>query len=226
MLSLADVAHHLDLPEGTIRRWVRQGRIPVVRQGDELLFDRRELEAWAREHQIRFIQRPRRDEHESTPQLSLARALEHGGAFRCSTCTDAESTLATLAEHASIDPKHRPRLLELLREREELSSTGIGRGVAVPHPRRPMGNAVTRASVVCAVLDEPIDFRAVDGEPVGAFFLLLSPSTREHLKLLSRLAYCLRDRGFIETVRQQPDTAELVAQIRRIEADLATTPSP
>jgi PTS system nitrogen regulatory IIA component len=217
MLSLADVAHHLDLPEGTIRRWVRQGRIPVVRQGDELVFDRRELEDWATAHQIRFIRRARTDDSEAAPQLSLANALEVGGVFRCGECTDAAETLRMLADRAPIAEEHRPRLLELLKEREELSSTGIGRGVAVPHPRRPMGNVVDRAIVMCAVLDPPIDFNAVDGEPVAAFFLLLSPSTRDHLKLLSRLAYCLRDREFLQTVRQRPDTDTLTAEVRRIE---------
>lgn len=221
MLTIADVAHHLDLPEKTIRRWVRQGRIPVIRRGDELLFDRRELEEWAREHQIRFITRSREEREGAVEPVSLVSALDRGTVFRCTACVDSRSVLETLAERAPVDPGDRAQLLELLLEREELSSTGIGRGVAVPHPRRPMGTAIEHASLTCAVLDEPVDFSAVDGQPVDAFFLLLSPSTREHLTLLSRLAYCLRDDRFLEVVHGTASREAIAAEIARVEHALA-----
>lgn len=91
-------------------------------------------------------------------------------------------------------------IFEILLQRERLGSTGVGRGVAIPHGRLP---GIPTLIGVFARLEQPIDFDAVDDEPVDLVFLLLAPegAGADHLKALARIARALRDRDTIEQIR-------------------------
>ena len=97
-------------------------------------------------------------------------------------------------------------LFDTLLQRERLGSTGLGRGIAIPHVK-------LRAlkSIVClfARLEEPIEFDSLDNEPVDLIFLLLAPETAgaDHLKALARVSRLLRDREMCEKLRGS-DTAD------------------
>ncbi len=80
-------------------------------------------------------------------------------------------------------------LLRVLVAREEFSSTGIGEGIAIPHVRNPVVLHISKPMVTLFFLEHPIDFGAIDGQPVFALFMLISPTVRAHLHLISRLAY-------------------------------------
>lgn len=97
-------------------------------------------------------------------------------------------------------------VFEALLQRERLGSTGIGNGIAIPHGRFP---GLTKLHGFFARLDKPIDFEAIDGQPVDILFTLLAPegAGADHLKALARVARVLRDRGTLERIRntQDPD---------------------
>lgn len=95
-----------------------------------------------------------------------------------------------------------------LREREQLGSTGIGHGIAIPHART---NAFDRARGAFLRLREPVDFEAGDGQPVDLVFALAVPRhfDREHLRILSDLASRFSDAGFRAALRDAPDIAAL-----------------
>lgn len=82
-------------------------------------------------------------------------------------------------------------ILRAVREREEVLSTGIGSGVAIPHGKSP---AITELALVAGVMPEGIDFEALDGRPVSLFFLLVGPDAAagQHVKALSRISRLLR----------------------------------
>ncbi len=85
-------------------------------------------------------------------------------------------------------------LQEMLERRESLGSTGIGKGVAIPHGR---SLAVIRMRVVFAISRKGIDFDAVDGKPVKLFFLIVAPpqdKRNEYLPLLGRIAELVQDK--------------------------------
>ena len=92
-------------------------------------------------------------------------------------------------------------IFETLVSREKLGSTGLGRGVAIPH-----GRMITLEQPVCAFtrLTTPLDFDAADGEPVDLVFALLVPeeSTEEHLQVLSIIAEIFSDAGVCAALRQ------------------------
>ncbi len=99
-------------------------------------------------------------------------------------------------------------ILDTLLQRERLGSTGIGRGIAVPHGRVP---GLQRIVSLFARLEEPIEFEALDGDPVDLIFLLLAPehAGADHLKALARISRLLRETDLIERLRASRDRASI-----------------
>jgi nitrogen PTS system EIIA component len=89
---------------------------------------------------------------------------------------------------------------EAVQQREMLSSTGIGRGIAIPHARM---KPVTAMFGLFARLEQPIPFDAMDGEPVDLVFLLLAPdgAGADHLRALARVSRLMRDAPTLERLR-------------------------
>jgi PTS system nitrogen regulatory IIA component len=94
-----------------------------------------------------------------------------------------------------------PEVLEALLEREQLGSTGVGHGVGVPHARL---NGLERMRGVFVRLETPIDFKAVDEQPVDLLFALFAPADAgaEHLRALARVSRILRRPALREQLRQ------------------------
>ena len=110
--------------------------------------------------------------------------------------TNTEGVLEELVNQISAiakQPEARQTLLRALHEREQLHSTGIGDGVALPHARNALVGLVERPVVVFGRSTSGIPFRAIDGEPSKLFFLLVAPTVTEHLSVLARLSRLLRD---------------------------------
>ena len=101
-------------------------------------------------------------------------------------------------------------IFEPLLQRERLGSTGIGDGIAIPHCKLPR---LDRLFGLVARLDRPIDFDALDGQPVDILFLLLAPegAGADHLKALARIARVLREPGIIDRLRAARDANALYA---------------
>lgn len=99
-------------------------------------------------------------------------------------------------------------VFDSLQAREKLGSTGLGKGIAIPHGRL---KGIEQAMVAFIQLDEAIDFDAIDGSPVDLLCALLVPeeSTEEHLQLLAEVAERFRDDDFCNTLRQAGSTQQL-----------------
>jgi mannitol/fructose-specific phosphotransferase system IIA component (Ntr-type) len=93
--------------------------------------------------------------------------------------------------------------------REELGSTGIGQGVAVPHTRY---NKVTRLIGTVALSQKGVDFAALDGDPVNILFLLISPPDRpgDHLRALENISRHLKDERFVKLLRQSTTREQVI----------------
>lgn len=115
--------------------------------------------------------------------------------------------LQELAKHAAqITGVNDKRIFETLLERERLGTTGVGNGIAIPHGKLA---DFKRLYGVFARLDKPIDFDAIDEQPVDLIFLLLAPegAGADHLKALARVSRLLRDASVCEKLRGA-DTAD------------------
>jgi len=102
------------------------------------------------------------------------------------------------------------RIFETLTEREKLGSTGMGQGIAIPHGRVA---GVEKMTGLFAQLDHPVDFDAMDDQPVDLIFLLLAPegAGADHLKALARVSRLLRNQAVCEKLRAAPQAATLYA---------------
>lgn len=120
-----------------------------------------------------------------------------------------KQALQELASHAArLTGLDERTIFDTLLQRERLGSTGIGDGIAIPHGK-PAG--LKGLFGLFARIEKPIDFDALDGQPVDLFFLLLAPegAGADHLKALARVARVLRDPGMLERARASRDSAAL-----------------
>lgn len=114
------------------------------------------------------------------------------------------------ARAAELTGRPEREILDVLMQRERLGSTAIGNGIAIPHGKL---SKLDRLFGAFARLDRPIDFEALDGQPVDLIFLLLAPENAgaDHLKALARIARLLRDPDIIRLLRDSTDREALYA---------------
>lgn len=119
--------------------------------------------------------------------------------------------VAALVGSGDIADGEAESIVNAIMKREELGSTGIGRGVAVPHTKHP---SVDRLIGTVGVSGEGVDFNSLDGDKVQLFFLLISPPDRpgDHLRALENISRQLRDDTFCRFLKQSK-TAEDVQQL-------------
>ncbi len=107
-------------------------------------------------------------------------------------------------------------IIRAILKREFLGSTGIGRGVAIPHTKH---NSVERLIGTVAISHKGIAFDSLDGEPVHVFVLLISPQDRpgDHLRALENVSRSLRDDNFVRALRGATTREEIIALLDRAE---------
>jgi PTS system nitrogen regulatory IIA component len=218
-----DVAARFGLARDTVIRWARQGRIPAQRRGHIWVFEPAEIESWARENKLRGSgdQKPRVAPPES-PATTLVHALRRGGVHCDLVGDDSTTVLRKAADLLPFPNEVKERIYHRLLEREEMASTGVGNGIALPHPRQPEPAVGDEAIVMTCFLKSAVEFAAVDGDPVDVLFLILSPSTKVHLQILSRLAHLVRTRDFRALLEMRPTVEKLVEMAARIDRPSAS----
>ncbi|WP_332713016.1 PTS sugar transporter subunit IIA [Pelagibacterium mangrovi] len=148
--------------------------------------------------------------------MELADILSQDSIIACAKVASKRQLLQLLADRASertgIDAQV---IFDTLQNREQLGSTGLGNGIAIPHGKIKGLPGVTALFVRLA---QPIDFDAVDDQPVDLVVMLLAPegSGADHLKALSRVARLLRADGVVDKLRSVKDIDKL--------RDILTTP--
>lgn len=122
-----------------------------------------------------------------------------------------KQALQELSAHAAqLLNRDEREIFETLNQRERLGSTGVGSGIAIPHGKLAK---MDKLFGMFARLEKPIDFEALDGEPVDLIFLLLAPEAAgaDHLKALARVARLLRDPEVAKKLRNSRDAAAILA---------------
>ncbi len=143
--------------------------------------------------------------------MELADILAEDSVLTCTGITDKRQLFEVLAHKAAERTGlSEAEIVDALMAREELGSTGLGNGIAIPHGKLKGLNGVI---AVFARLDEPIEFDSVDDQPVDLVMLLLAPvgAGADHLKALSRVARMLRTDAVVDELRSSNDTARMRA---------------
>ena len=133
--------------------------------------------------------------------MEIEDLLNPSGVIHKLRATSKKQVLQELAKRAAEATGLPERqIFEVLLERERLGTTGVGNGIAIPHGKLP---GLKRLFGMFARLDTPVDFDAIDEQPVDLVFLLLAPEAAgaDHLKALARVSRLLRDRSVCEKLR-------------------------
>jgi len=132
-----------------------------------------------------------------------------------------KQALQELAKRAATVTGLPERLIfDVLSERERLGTTGVGMGIAIPHGKL---GSIERMTGVFARLEKPVDFEAIDDQPVDLIFLLLAPegAGTDHLKALARVSRLLRDRAICAKLRGTDNQDALYALLTEDQASHA-----
>jgi nitrogen PTS system EIIA component len=152
--------------------------------------------------------------------MELADILAERAVLTCTGVKTKRELFEELADKAAeLTGQDSATILDAITSREELGSTGLGNGIAIPHGKIA---GLPHVQAVFARLDQPIDFDAVDDQPVDIVMLLLAPAGAgaDHLKALSRVARLLRTEAVVEGLRRLDVPSKLHALLTR---PLATT---
>jgi len=135
--------------------------------------------------------------------------------------TSKKQALQELAKKAAeLTGQPERALFEVLMERERLGTTGVGHGIGIPHGKLP---ELDRLYGLFVRLESPIDFDAIDDQPVDLIFVLLAPETAgaDHLKALARVSRLFRDRAVCEKLRGTESAEAIYALLTQSQASHA-----
>lgn len=219
-LQLDELARCLNTTSGTVERWVRQGRIPVRKKGNQCIFNSKVLQKWTDENNLSFMMPDTKSK--KTPKKETAdflSAVKRGGVLYDIAGDSVEEVLDSAVSKIGClkTTDEKKALYESLIAREELMSTGIGNGVAIPHPRKPLPYDSIPAFITTCFLKNQINFNAVDKKSVFVMFIITCPTSKSHLYLLSRLSFCLRNDGFIKQLSEIPDSETFYIKVKEFQ---------
>ncbi len=223
-MDLDQLAAYLRRDVREVAKMVSRGHVPGRKVGGEWRFAKAEINQWIE------TQLPNYNEKElTTLERTGDRSLDHGPLvtsllseatmavpLAASTRASVLKELVQLAEQTwqVYDPE---AVLEAVRTREELSSTALPGGVAIPHPRRPLPSALGESIIAYARLHSPIPFGAPMGGLTDIFFLVCCRDDRTHLRVLARLTRLLMQPNFLDELRATETAAETWEKIAAAE---------
>ena len=155
--------------------------------------------------------------------VTLSELLSPAGINLDLQSNDRDSVLNELVNQIpqlASQPAARQTLLRALCEREELHSTGIGDGIALPHSRNALVGLVDQPMMVFGRHAKGIPYGAVDSVPARLFFLLVAPTVTQHLAILARLGRLLRDAKLRRNLLSADRPEKVLALISEAEAKL------
>lgn len=221
-LKARDAARLLGVSESTVHRWVRSGELNATRVNDQYRLNKIDLLEFAASRKLDISPDLFSEVEQPQSLPSLADALRAGGVHPGIPGGDKASILRAVVDRLPMQRGiDRELLHRMLLAREILGSTGLGNGVAIPHPRNPIVLHIPQAAVAICYLERPVDFEALDGKPVHTLVTLVSPSTRAHLHLLALVSAALRDPEVAAKLEAHASAEELVPAFARVEAAAA-----
>lgn len=225
-LSVKDAARLLNVSDKTIYRWIKQELIPAYRVSGQHRFNQSELLEWATSRRMGVSPEAYDEPEEAARPLPLlTETLEAGGIVYRLEGRSRNEVLSNLVDSLRLsDGVDREYLLKVLIAREELASTSVGNGIAIPHPRNPVLLHTTQPTVTLAFLEEAVDFQSLDGRLTNILFCVISPTLRAHLHLLSMLGFALKDAGFLAALEQQESRENIVRALRLVKEGMEGLP--
>lgn len=196
-LSLEDFARHVGLNVDEVRKLADRGKLPGQKVGGQWRFNRARVTEWLQQEipgydHDRLVELEQALAHPDSPPEESIIVTDLMGlegldiALPANTKASALRELVALAERTGL-LYDRDGLLGAIQQREELCSTALPNGVAIPHPRQPMPYASAEPLICAARSTRGIPFGSIRGPQTTLFFLICCHDDRHHLRVLARL---------------------------------------
>ena len=221
------VANYLHLDRREVHKLASRGVLPGRRVGSAYRFRKGQVDHWVElqmhelpAQRLAMIEKGVSEHHGFEHEAPLIVPMIPAGGLAAPllgrTRDGAIRALADLADKAEL-LYDRDKLVMEIRQREELCTTAILPGVALPHPRHPLPNDIASSFVVAGVAPAGIPFGSLDGSLTRVFFLICCKDDRTHLHVLARLGQMLQEPGAVEDFIHAADADELGRVLRRHE---------
>ena len=229
--DLADLARYLQRDARDLEKLASRGRLPGRRVAEQWRFNRDEINQWLEQElsdltdtQLENVEVGVRGGPNQSGELKLlvSRLVSVDTIAVPLEARTAPRVLERLVETANgawqvYDPE---KVLTAVRAREQLHTTALPGGVAIPHPRRPLPDAIGESLIAFGRTASGIAFGGARGSLTDLFFLVLCQSERTHLQVLARLSRMFQREPFFEQLRQATDAAQTLDIIRTMEEEV------
>ena len=227
--TLDELARHLGRDRRELEKLVQRGRIPGRKVGEEWVFSQTEITQWL-EQEMRAFSSPelanlesQQQSHELDADLPVSSVLSIETIEIPLEARTKRSVLESLVEVAGRtwhiwEPA---AVLKAVQEREEVMSTAFDHGVAIPHPRNPLPDAVGQPVIAYGRTYKPIPFGGFKGGMTDLFFLVISRDASTHLHLLARLGQMIREPEFLDALRDCDDARSALEVIQRADSEIS-----
>jgi PTS system nitrogen regulatory IIA component len=226
MMGLTELASYLKRDVREVGKLASRGYLPGHKVGGEWRFARAEINQWIEtqlpaytEKQLVELESGDRGGSEEPLIAGLLSEASVAVPLGASTKASVLRELVSLAEQ-SWQVYDAPVILDAIKAREEMGSTALPNGVAIPHPRRPLPNALGESVIAYARTNSGIPFGAPHGELTDIFFLVCCRDDQTHLRVLARLTRLLMQPGFLDDLRETETAAESWEKIATAEQEL------
>jgi len=221
-LNIRQVASYLGVSEKTVYRLLDKEEIPAVKIGRQWRFYMDDVKSWLRKEKPEASVEQYFDGSvpDISSELSINNLLKNDGIYLNIPGESKEIVFKNAVSAIKLEPGIvKNRLLSALIAREELCSTGIGQGVALPHPRHKDKFKFASSSIFLCFLENKIDFDAIDHIPVGSLFFVFAKNEKEHLHMLRVLATLFLKGEFISLLEER-NVPEILNNIKQLEDKL------
>lgn len=217
-MSLPELAKHLGIDARELQRWAEKGRLPGMMVGGQWRFNKAEMLDWVQSELHNLDQRHLRELEKvmsGSEDRIISRMLPPLGVEMNLPARSRDSLLRELVALADRTGLlyDREGLLAALQEREELCSTALPKGLAIPHPRRPLPYAFAEPLICVARVPSGLPFSAPDGRLTDLFVLVCCLDERSHLSCLARLAMMFSNTNLADELRDTDDRTSALARL-------------
>lgn len=214
IMTLGEVASYLRVSEKTVLRMIRDNRIPCAKVAGRWRFIRTVIDDWLLS-KMRVM--PQNDlgkmverDYDSVPLSRLIRPDFILLDLKPGTKQEVIEQLAQpFIAHQIVSDKN--DFIRRLLGREKMVSTGVGRGIAIPHVRRPGDNRPGGPLLCIGICPDGTDFEALDGKATRLFFLIYTDSEVVHLRVMAKLTAILREDDVVKNIINSKSADEIVA---------------
>jgi nitrogen PTS system EIIA component len=218
MIDIKEVSKFLAISEKTIYRLIAKHDIPVYKIGGAYRFNRVELLEWATSKKMP-VSPQIFDDALLDAMPSLVDAIMTGGIHYHIQGNDKESVIRAIVGTIPLpDDSDKEFLVGALIARENLGTTAIGDGIAIPHVRNPIIFHVDKPIVALCFLEKAIDFGALDKKPVDTVLTIITNSIRSHLHILSRLSFALNKPEVRQRVKSDSNRENIIRAFTELES--------